>query len=110
MVERWNGTSWTIASSPNPSGAPSSQLAGLSCTSTTNCFAVGNYNISGTIRTLVEQWNGTSWTIVASPNPSGASQSYLSGVSCTTGTDCAAAGYYFNSGAFVGRTLIERYS
>ena len=69
LVERWNGTSWSIVTSPNPSGATFAVLSGVSCPSTTSCYAVGE---SALDKTLVEHWNGTSWSIVASPNPSGA--------------------------------------
>ena len=43
LAMRWNGTDWAIASSPNPTGAMNSLLNGVSCTSTTDCFAVGNF-------------------------------------------------------------------
>ena len=43
LVERWNGTRWTIEPSPNPAvGTPSlGVLAGVSCVSSTSCVAVG---------------------------------------------------------------------
>jgi hypothetical protein len=67
LAERWNGTKWTIVSSPNP-GANVSDLAAVSCWGTTHCFAVGAQTAS-TTQTLTERWNGTTWTVVASPNP-----------------------------------------
>jgi hypothetical protein len=96
LVERWNGTSWVIVPSPNPPGARGSGLSGVSCTSTTSCFAVGSYgDTSGTGVPLVEGWNGIRWAIVPSPNPSprpdfGGSNLY--GVSCTSPTNCLAVG------------------
>jgi hypothetical protein len=55
LVERWNGTSWAIVPSANPNGAPYNDLYGVSCTSTTNCFAVG-YSASDTDSvTLIER-------------------------------------------------------
>ena len=41
LAERWNGTAWTVQSTPNPSGAGGSYLKGVSCTSATACTAVG---------------------------------------------------------------------
>jgi hypothetical protein len=110
LAERWNGTSWTIQVTPNPSGALSSFLQGVSCTSATACTAVGYYlNSGGTYVTLAERWNGNSWAIQATPNPSGAKFSYLNGVSCTSATACTAVGYYTNSfGTDV--TLAERWN
>ncbi|HEY3733734.1 MAG TPA: hypothetical protein VGL63_07440 [Streptosporangiaceae bacterium] len=37
---------------------------------------------------------GTGWTVMAVPLPSDSINSYLSGVSCRTATDCAAVGSY----------------
>ena len=98
LAEAWNGTSWSIQPSPNPSGSPESVLYGVSCTSASACTAVGYYtNSAGTDVTLAEAWNGTSWSIEATPDPSGAQESYLIGVSCTTAGACTAVGEYNDS-------------
>jgi hypothetical protein len=47
------------------------QLYGAAATSTTNAWAVGNRRGTAAARTLIEQWNGTDWCRVLSPNPSG---------------------------------------
>ena len=112
LIERWNGTAWSIVPSPNPTGANHNvQLSGVSCASTTSCFAVGNATDDGdfffTAKTLVEQWNGTTWSIVASPNPAGALDSELNGVSCTSSTSCFAAGD--EGGIFSAGALIEQW-
>ena len=68
LIEQWNGSVWSIVSSPNPSTLKD-YLSGVTCTSATNCFAVGYY-FNGTDyaeETLIEQWNGSSWSIVTSP-------------------------------------------
>jgi hypothetical protein len=93
LVERWDGASWRIQPAPVPSGAQFSELGGVSCT-TASCVAVGDYvNSSGLDVTLAERWNGTSWTIQPTPNPSGAqSFSVLIGVSCTARDACEAVG------------------
>jgi RHS repeat-associated protein len=91
LIENWNGTSWTVASSP--SKGTYSHLNGLSCTSTSNCFAVGAYSYGSCCNaTLIESWNGSMWSIVASPNVT--SDTSLSGVSCVTPTFCVSAGSY----------------
>ena len=92
LVEQWNGTSWKIVASPNQPGVVDSGLSGVSCTSATSCFAVGHYSTILVTRTLVERWNGTKWSIVASPNPAGVTQSELTGVTCRTITSCFAVG------------------
>ena len=47
----------------------STARSGRACTSTTNCFAVGNYDTQLVTSTLTERWDGKSWSIVSSPNP-----------------------------------------
>jgi len=44
LVETWNGTSWSITPSPNLSGG-NSGLSSVSCSSSTNCIAVGKTQI-----------------------------------------------------------------
>ncbi len=112
LVETWNGTTWSIVKSPNPAGASSSQLTGVSCSGLTACTAVGYSSTGAAPSTLVEKWNGTAWHIVGSPNPSGASDSYLSGVSCTGSTACTAVGYSSSGGVSGGsfRTLAEKWN
>jgi streptomycin 6-kinase len=97
LVEAWNGTSWSIQSTPRPKAGAASQLFGVSCTSATECAAVGSYaNSDGTSVTLVETWNGTSWSIKPSPNPTDTVGSTLFAISCSATTACAAVGYYYN--------------
>jgi hypothetical protein len=105
LVEHWNGSAWSIMSSPNPAGSRYTGLLGVSCPSTTTCFAVGDYSTTApTTKSLVEHWNGTSWTIMTSPNPTG-SATYVVGVSCPNTTSCFAVGSYITTSA--GKTLVE---
>ncbi len=120
LVERSDGTSWSVVASPNSATALGSELNGVSCVSATECVAVGdtytnpNPPYGGTqTETLVEQWDGISWSIVANPNPlitkGGAS---LQAVSCSTATSCFAVGSYATppiKGYIVGHTLVERW-
>jgi hypothetical protein len=46
---------------------------------------------------LTEQWNGTEWKVLTTPNPAGTEESYLQGVSCTSSEACTATGGYYNS-------------
>jgi hypothetical protein len=109
LVERWNGTNWSIVPSPVPAGSTGSYLNGVACVSATSCTAVGYYTTaSSTGRTLVERWNGTKWSIAPSPNASGSLGSYLNGVSCTKASNCAAVGYSYDSNAT--HTLAERWN
>jgi hypothetical protein len=69
---------------------------------------VGSSNNPNTRFTLAEGWNGSTWAVQATPNPSGSATSNLNGVSCTSASACIAAGYWNNSANFQ-RTLAERY-
>jgi Ser-Thr-rich glycosyl-phosphatidyl-inositol-anchored membrane family len=108
LVETWNGTAWSITASPNLSTG-SNYFTGVACTSATSCRAVGAYYNGSSVveQTLVETWNGTSWSIIASPNPGGSDNS-LSAVSCTSSTSCMAVGSYTNAG--MERTLVESWN
>lgn len=99
IVERWNGTSWVVQTPPNPTGATSSVLNGVSCTSAIACTAVGYFtNSSGTTMTLAETWNGTSWAVESTPNPTTSNTNQLAGVSCTATSACTAVGSSGGSG------------
>ena len=108
LVESWNGSTWTTASSPNP-GSANNGLRSVSCTSSTNCVAVGGYGDGTASLTLVESWNGSAWTVVSSPYPTSIGAS-LSGVFCTSSTNCVAVGSYYLDSAHMLQTLVESWN
>ncbi len=100
LAKRWNGEHWVVQATPNPAGALSADLYAVSCASADACTAVGEYRDSaGTIATLAERWDGRTWTIQAGPGPSGARESSLDGVSCTSATACVAVGDVTSDGS-----------
>ena len=109
LAESWNGSKWSISSTPNVSGSNDNYLSGVSCKSTTSCQAVGYYvNGSGVDQTLAESWNGSGWTLLGSPNV-GAGDNELTSVSCKSATSCQAVGYDVNgSGDY--QTLAESWN
>jgi hypothetical protein len=110
LAERWSGGSWAPQAIPDPNGATSSVLNGVSCPSTRACTAVGySINGSGVYVTLAERWNGSGWVLQSTPTPSGAGNSLLNAVSCPSTSVCTAVGYYYNS-ADVAVTLAERWN
>jgi hypothetical protein len=108
LAERWNGTSWSIQTTPNPTGS-NSYLTAVSCPSGAVCIAVGGSFNPTAAPTLAERWNGTTWSVQATPNPSGAQSSQLRAVSCTSATACTAVGDYTDSTG-TQRTLAERWN
>jgi hypothetical protein len=95
LAYRFNGVStWTLQSTPNPTGSIASVFQEVSCASETSCTAAGSWVSSsgGSNQTLAETWNGTSWSIQGTPNPPGASFSAFFGVSCRS-TACHGVGW-----------------
>jgi hypothetical protein len=90
LAERWDGSSWTIQSTANVSGAMSTTLNSVSCQTAISCTAVGAADAS----TVTEAWDGSTWTIEQTPTPPGARTSSLAAVSCTSPVTCMAVGTY----------------
>ncbi len=69
LIEHWNGTAWTIISSPNE-GTSNNVLSGVAAVALNDAWAVGSYYDAGVgaIQTLAEHYNGSSWSIVSTPN------------------------------------------
>jgi hypothetical protein len=44
LAESWNGSGWTIESTPNPSGEEAGNLLSISCPSATDCTATGAWS------------------------------------------------------------------
>jgi hypothetical protein len=67
LAEHWDGTSWTVETTPDP--AKFSSLVSVSCTSASHCVAVGadSATATGSVRPLVEVWNGSTWTEQTAP-------------------------------------------
>src|ERR1700751_5624868 len=98
LAEVENGSTWQIVSTPIPQAAGGATLQGVACPSSSVCFAVGfaldksAFDDSATsIGTLIERWDGTSWTIQSNPTASTAG-ALLFGVSCSSASLCTAVG------------------
>jgi hypothetical protein len=106
LIEHWNGSSWSVVPNPNP--GPLNELFGVAAVSSNDVWAVGLYTVSSPYEqlTLIEHWNGTSWSVVSSPNPSGAF-SQLRSVTAVSSADVWAVGYDSTTSDF---TLIEHWN
>ncbi len=112
---------WTQASSPNAGTSTSDNyLNSVYAVSTKLFWAVGDYNSSGTYKTLIEKGilSGISggvpqytWSIDTTSQNQGSGSNYLNGVSFArndlSATDVWAVGYYVNSSG-KDQTLIEK--
>jgi len=97
LILHWDGKSWT--QTPSPSPGTFTQLTGVRAISATDAWAVGTVGngIGTATQTLTLHWDGTSWTRVPSPSPGGALNSFLTGVTATSGSDVWAVGDYISS-------------
>jgi hypothetical protein len=110
FAESWNGKTWSLEETKTPTGALGTDLEGVSCTSSEACTASGSYtNSAETQLTLAERWNGKEWSIQETKTPTGATSSFIGGISCTTSEACTAAGDYTNS-AETNVSLAERWN
>jgi hypothetical protein len=71
-VLHYDGTSWKNLPSPNVGNGPN-ELWGVQALAPDNVWAVGYYTpepppAESSTLTLIEHWDGTSWTVVPSPN------------------------------------------
>src|SRR5207253_3187946 len=100
---------WSVVKSPNVGGSRPS-LGAVAAVSKSDVWAVGlHYSNNGSFpsRTLIEHWNGTSWSIVPSPNPGKFSQLYK--LAAVSANDIWAVGR-FNTGNSILQTLIEHWN
>ncbi len=106
LTEHWNGTAWSIVSSPNV-GTNQNFLEGVSAASSNDVWAVGYEYATGVpSRTLIEHWNGRAWSIVSSPNATGVNQ--LRAVVAISATNAWAVGFSNNNGTV--HTLTEHWN
>jgi hypothetical protein len=104
FADHWNGTAWTGMQLPAPSGTTAS-LLGVADLAPGDGWAVGFSTNTSTDQdqTLIEHWNGTSWSIVPSPDPAGGStgSDELEAIAAVSPTDIWAAGDDFVQGASI---------
>jgi hypothetical protein len=100
----WNGTKWSLVTTPDPGGKLSgdfNNLVDVSCNSATNCWAAGNYgeftSTGEETLNLALHWNGKKWSQAATPNPGGIGNnrvSRLTAIRCTSTDSCWGVGNY----------------
>jgi hypothetical protein len=89
LILHYNGNKWEPVASPN-AGIGANVLYSVSGVSASNVWAVG-YAVTGSsgYRSIIEHWNGSRWSMVASPDPS---LSALYAVTATTAGSAWAVG------------------
>jgi hypothetical protein len=92
LVEHWNGSAWSVVASPNGSNTVNT-LAAVSVLGASDVWAVGLSTSLGVFSvTVTEHWDGTSWSVVPSPNGPSGSSTQLLGVAGHAGGPLLAVG------------------
>jgi len=93
-VAQWNGTSLSVVPTPTPDPGQTvnTSFHGIAAVSASDIVAIGaiGSNLINS-QTLIEQWNGTSWSIVSSPSPS-TTENYLDAVAALSDGTVVAVG------------------
>ncbi len=99
-AEFWNGTRWSVQDAPITTSQDSSTLASVSCTTATNCTAVGSYHdpVNGN-RALAENF-ALHWQDQSPPALNGVLAAGLNAVSCASPDACVAVGTFETTKAF----------
>src|SRR5438105_4011598 len=84
---------WAVVNSPSPSSLYN-YLLKVTCVSANDCWAVGSYWNGSNDQALIEHYDGTSWSVVASPSPGPTNGSYLVAITCLNANSCWAVGSY----------------
>jgi hypothetical protein len=109
LTLHYTGSSWSLVPSPNV-GTNSNFLLGVEAVTATDVWAVGYVlDEASSVKTFILHFNGTSWSIVPSPNPA-VSGNYLFGVSATASNDIWAVGATYVASATNLQTLIVHYN
>ena len=108
LAAHFDGTSWTEVPLPNV-GPNENSLLGVSELPNGHAWAVGYFvNAEFQQQTLVQHYDGTAWSVVASPSP-GAQQNILYGVSSVAEGDAWAVGTQKDASG-VWHTLTEHWN
>lgn len=96
LAQHWDGSRWRASRLPIE-GQYANQLLGVDDRNPQDVWAVGwSADTPETGDPLTEHWDGTSWKVVPSPDPSGIDASYLESISVASANDAWAVGYYFD--------------
>jgi hypothetical protein len=95
LAEHWDGTAWNIVPTPNFNPNATNQvMVGIVALSSTNIWTAGQYivPVEGSVQhTLTENWNGTQWTFIPSPDKK-RSNNRLAAITATSGGTLWAVG------------------
>lgn len=94
QVLRWNGTIWSPVPTPEPGGFGADALSGVSCSSSSSCWAVGKFSDrGGAQRNQLLRWNGKRWSTFSLARPAtNVHPDDLGGIACASPSGCWTVG------------------
>jgi len=116
LAEHWNGSSWTAVPTPNaPGTGTQSALLSVAAVTSSDVWSVGfsaNGNTSPAYATLAEHWNGSAWSIVPTPTPSGPAISLsLNALAAISSSDVwAVGGAVPDLSSYGGKAILEHWN
>jgi hypothetical protein len=94
LVDHWDGRTWSTMITPNTDCGVSNELRSVASSSASDVWAVGVVTDGhGSYKPLTEHWDGSSWSIVATPAVPGR-DGQLSAVAVIDKADAWAVGSY----------------
>ncbi|MFI5893987.1 hypothetical protein ACIA5D_28195 [Actinoplanes sp. NPDC051513] len=114
VVQRFNGTRWSIVASPDLLNGGANNWAYLTevdATSAANAFAVGQSTAAsgGEKSAVALRWNGSAWSRQAVPKPAG-TDTELTAVKAFSASDAWAVGQTASGGSTFRKTLAMHYN
>ncbi|MFZ0667678.1 MAG: hypothetical protein WAM97_18155 [Acidimicrobiales bacterium] len=117
LAEHWDGSAWSQASVPQPTGQQA-KFNAVDDLAPDDAWAVGTSFSGGAGATpagltLIEQWNGTTWTILPSPNGATGTPgdtNLLDAIAGTGPDDLWAAGWVLNNKLNILTLLFEHWN
>jgi hypothetical protein len=109
----FNGTNWTAVRAPGIIGDNTSFFNGVVDISPTQAWAVGILNAGGeggTPSQVIEQWNGTQWSVFPGPTFAPGDESDLDAVTAISADDIWAVGFLLNPSDGILSYLFEHFN
>jgi hypothetical protein len=109
LILHWNGTRWSIVSSPDP-GSTANVLNDVAAVSSSDAWAVGSFgnSVCSQSATVILHWNGAKWSQVKSPNAGACNR--LDGINASSATSAWAVGQTCTFAVNHCHTLIVRWN
>jgi hypothetical protein len=102
LIMHWDGSSWSLVMSPSTLPANHDNLWSVSALSANNVWATGSSTdaVTGNYSTFIQHWDGSAWSIVASPNPSGSIYNFVWGITPVSANDIWVMGRSYNGNSY----------